>query len=41
MAEPHDAQTPPEPLGTVDPHLAYTYCMFPRNFLGGKQLRVR
>ena len=20
---------------------AYTYCMFPRNFLGGKQLRVR
>ena len=23
MAEPHDAQTPPEQLGTVDHHLAY------------------
>ena len=23
MAEPHDTQTPPEQLGTVDPHLAY------------------
>jgi hypothetical protein len=23
MAAPHDAQTPPAPLGTLEPHLAY------------------